>query len=73
MRSICGLSHGVKTKNDRIDSLKIARLIRGGNFPLAYVYPPAMRATRDLMRRGIHFVRKRAELLGHIRQYHHAI
>ena len=24
--------HGVKTKNDRIDSLKIAQLIRGGNF-----------------------------------------
>lgn len=58
--------HGVKTKNDRIDSLKIARLLRGGNFPLAYVYPPAMRATRDLMRRRNHFVRKRAELLGHI-------
>jgi transposase len=58
--------HGVKTKNDRIDSLKIARLIRGGNFPVAYVYPPEMRATRDLMRRRNHFVRKRAELLGHI-------
>jgi len=58
--------HGVKTKNDRIDSLKIARLIRGGNFPLAYVYPPGMRATRDLMRRRNHFVRKRAELLAHI-------
>lgn len=58
--------HGVKTKNDRIDSLKIARLIRGGNFPVAYVYPPQMRPTRDLMRRRIHFVRKRAELLGHI-------
>lgn len=58
--------HGVKTKNDRIDSLKIARLMRGGNFPVAYVYPPQMRATRDLMRRRIHFVRKRAELLGHI-------
>lgn len=58
--------HGVKTKNDRIDSLKIARLMRGGNFPLAYVYPPDMRATRDLMRRRNHFVRKRAELLGHI-------
>lgn len=58
--------HGVKTKNDRIDSLKIARLIRGGNFPLAYVYPPEMRATRDLMRRRNHFVRKRAELLAHI-------
>lgn len=58
--------HGVKTKNDRIDSLKIARLIRGGNFPVAYVYPPQMRATRDLMRRRNHFVRKRAELLSHI-------
>ena len=58
--------HGVKTKNDRIDSLKLARLIRGGNFPLAYVYPPRMRPTRDLMRRRTHFVRKRAELLGHI-------
>lgn len=58
--------HGVKTKNDRIDSLEIARLIRGGNFPLAYVYPPEMRATRDLMRRRNHFVRKRAELIGHI-------
>lgn len=58
--------HGLKTKNDRIDSLKIARLMRGGNFPVAYVYPPGMRATRDLMRRRIHFVRKRAELLGHI-------
>ena len=58
--------HGVKTKNDKIDSLKIARLLRGGNFPVAYVYPPQMRATRDLMRRRNHFVRKRAELFGHI-------
>jgi transposase len=58
--------HGVKTKNDRIDSLKIARLLRGGNFPVAYVYPPEMRSTRDLMRRRTHFVRKRAELLSHI-------
>jgi len=58
--------HGVKTKNDRVDSLKIARLIRGGNFPLAYVYPAQMRPTRDLMRRRNHFVRKRAELLAHI-------
>jgi transposase len=59
--------HGVKTKHDRIDSLKIARLMRGGNFPVAYVYPPQMRATRDLMRRRNHFVRKRAELPAHIR------
>ncbi len=27
--------HGGKAKNDRIDSYKIAHLIRGGNFPLA--------------------------------------
>ena len=31
--------HGGKAKNDRIDSEKLARLLRGGNFPLAYVYP----------------------------------
>jgi hypothetical protein len=30
--------HGGKTKNDKIDSRKIAALIRGGNFPLAYAY-----------------------------------
>jgi len=53
-------------KNDRIDSLKIARLMRGGNFPVAYVYPPQMRATRDLMRRRNHLVGKRAELISHI-------
>jgi transposase len=34
--------------------------------PLAYVYPPAMRATRDLLRRRCHLMRKRAELLAHI-------
>jgi transposase len=31
-----------------------------------YVYPAAMRATRDLLRRRCHLVRKRAELLAHI-------
>jgi transposase len=31
--------HGGKTKNDRIDSEKIARLLRGGMFPEAYAYP----------------------------------
>jgi transposase len=42
--------HGGKTKNDKIDSFKIAALLRGGNFPLAYTYPAHMRATRDLLR-----------------------
>ena len=35
--------------------------------PRAYVYPAAMRATRDLLRRRCHLVRKRGELLAHIR------
>lgn len=58
--------HGGKAKNDKIDSHKIAVILRGGMFPTAYVYPKEMRATRDLMRRRTHFVRKRAELLAHV-------
>jgi transposase len=34
--------------------------------PQAYVYPPEMRATRDLMRRRNHLTRKRGELMAHI-------
>jgi transposase len=58
--------HGGKAKNDKIDAHKIAVLLRGGMLPQAYVYPPEMRATRDLLRRRLHFVRKRGELLAHI-------
>lgn len=58
--------HGGKAKNDRIDAHKIATLLRGGMIPQAYVYPAEMRPTRDLLRRRLHFTRKRAELLTHI-------
>ena len=58
--------HGGKAKNDRIDSRKIAAIMRGGTFPMAYVYPAAMRATRDLLRRRNYLTRKRADLLSHI-------
>jgi len=58
--------HGGKAKNDRIDSRKIAALMRGGTFPMAYVYPAKMRATRDLLRRRNHLTRKRADLISHI-------
>jgi transposase len=58
--------HGGKAKNDKIDSYKIASLLRGGTFPMAYVYPSQMRSTRDLLRRRMHLMRKRAELLRHI-------
>src|SRR5215470_19739743 len=57
--------HGGKAKNDKIDAHKIAVLLRGGMLPMAYVYPAEMRATRDLLRRRCHLVRKRAELLAH--------
>jgi transposase len=58
--------HGGKAKNDRIDANKIARLLRGGNFPLAYAYPKGMRETRDLLRRRNYFVRQRSGLFTHL-------
>jgi len=58
--------HGGKAKSDRIDAEKIARLLRGGNLPVAYVYPKGMRETRDLLRRRTFLVRRRAELLAHL-------
>jgi transposase len=58
--------HGGKAKNAKIDSPKIATLLRGGMLPPAYVYPAEMRATRDVLRRRTHLLRKRAELLGHV-------
>jgi hypothetical protein len=58
--------HGGKSKNDKLDSFTIAGLLRGGLVPQAYVYPAAMRATRDLLRRRLHLVRTRGQLLAHI-------
>ncbi|HEX9640314.1 MAG TPA: IS110 family transposase, partial [Candidatus Krumholzibacteria bacterium] len=63
--------HGGKAKNDRLDALKIATLLRGGMLPQAYVYPAGMRATRDLLRRRLHLVRKRGQLLAHIQMTSH--
>jgi transposase len=58
--------HGGKTKNDKIDSYKLATLLKGGTFPIAYAYPAKWRATRDLLRRRMYIVRRSAELLAHI-------
>ena len=63
--------HGGKAKNDRIDAKKIAVLLRGGMLPQAYVYPPGMRETRDLLRRRLHLVRKRGQLLAHLQNLRH--
>jgi transposase len=62
--------HGGKAKNDKIDAQKIAVLLRGGMLPQAYVSPAEMRAPRDLLRRRIPLMRKRAELLTHVQQTH---
>jgi transposase len=58
--------HQGKSKNDRLDAAKIAGLLRGGLLPQGYVYPKAMRATRDLLRRRSFLVRRRADLLAHV-------
>ena len=66
--------HGGKAKHDTIDSQKIAALLRGGMRPQAYVYPAAMRATRDRRRRRRPLARQRAKRLAHVHhpnsQYH---
>ena len=58
--------HGGKSKDDKIDSKKIAQLLRGGNLSMSYVYPRGLRETRDLLRRRMYLVHKRAELVSHV-------
>src|SRR5262249_56643410 len=58
--------HASKTQSDCQDAEAIARLLRGGNFPLAYAYPHERRGLRDLLRTRLRLVRQRAELYGHI-------
>jgi transposase len=58
--------HGGKAKHNKIDAQKIAVLLRGGMLPQASGYPTDMRATHDLLRRRMHLMRQRTELLGHI-------
>jgi hypothetical protein len=62
--------HGGKTKNDKIDSQKMAALLQGGMLPQAAVDPAQRRATRDLLRRRPHLMRKRSELLTHVHNTH---
>ncbi|MBC8327133.1 MAG: IS110 family transposase [Planctomycetes bacterium] len=62
---------GAKVKNDRVDAYKIACLLQSGMLPMAYDYPPEMRSTRDLLRRRLHLVRIRGQLLAHIQNSHY--
>jgi len=63
--------HGGKVKNDRLDALKIAKLTLSGMLPSAYVYPQTHRSLRDLLRRRLYFVHKRAELMTHTQLANH--
>ncbi|MCB9878106.1 MAG: transposase [Planctomycetes bacterium] len=65
------LIHGAKEENDRIDAFKIATLLRGGLLPMSYFYPPEMRPTRDLLRRRLHRVRERGQMLAHVQNTFH--
>jgi len=58
--------HGPKTRCDRPDAQALARLLKGGNFPLAYAYPQERRGLRDLLRARLRLVRPRAQLYGHV-------
>src|SRR4051812_24316638 len=63
------LIHGGKNKNDRIDSEKIAHLLRSNLIPPAYVYPAALRPLRALWRQRLCYVWRRAELLARIQSH----
>jgi transposase len=63
------LIHGGKNKNDRIDSEKIAHLLRSNLIPPAYVYPSAKRPLRALLRQRLGYVWRRAELLHRIHSH----
>ena len=58
--------HGGKNKNDRIDSEKLAHLLRTNLIPPAYVYPAPLRPLRVLLRQRIYYVWSRADLLARI-------
>jgi transposase len=61
--------HGGKNKNDRIDSEKIAHLLRTNLIPPAYVYPAEQRPLRALLRQRILYVWRRSELLARIQSH----
>jgi transposase len=58
--------HGGKNKNDRLDSEKLAHLLRTNLIPPSYVYPRERRPMRALLRQRMSYVWARAELLTHL-------
>jgi transposase len=61
--------HGGKNKNDRIDSEKLAHLLRSNLIPPAYVYPADKRPLRALLRQRTFFVWQRSDLLARLQSH----
>jgi transposase len=61
--------HGGKNKNDRIDSEKIAHLLRSNLIPPSYVYPSDKRPLRALLRQRTFFVWQRSDLLARLQSH----
>jgi transposase len=61
--------HGGKNKNDRVDSEKIAHLLRSNLIPPGYVYPAAKRPLRALLRQRLLYVWNRSELLSRLQSH----
>ena len=57
-----------KIKTDRRDAFSLAKLLRAGVIPKAYIYPASTRPLRDLLRRRLKTVSLRAHEYGSLRQ-----
>jgi transposase len=57
-----------KVKTDRRDAFTLAKLLRAGVIPRAYIYPASTRPVRDLLRRRQKVVAMRAQEYGTLRQ-----
>lgn len=57
-----------KVKTDRRDAFTLAKLLRAGLIPKAYIYPASSRPLRDLLRRRLKAVTLRAHEYGSLRQ-----
>lgn len=57
-----------KVKTDRRDAFTLAKLLRAGVIPKAYIYPASRRPVRDLLRRRLNAVSLRAHEYASLRQ-----
>lgn len=58
--------YGCKTKNDKVDSKKIADLLRANHLPMAHCCSAEKRPIRELLRRRSTYVNYRASIKAHL-------